>query len=77
MFEFVEMVKDNINNGFLFSIIVVFVSYVLYIVCDLFYGFYFKVNIFLIWGLYWSLDKLFLVDEILIEEFNVGDVFYI
>jgi nucleolar pre-ribosomal-associated protein 1 len=74
--ELAETARDNINDGPLPSPIVAFAVHALNVLRDPTSSLYPKVNAFLTRGPFWTLDRLPLVDEILLEEPAVGDTYY-
>ncbi len=74
--ELAETSREKVNDGPLPSPIVSFACHALDVLRDPLSSLYPKVNAFLTRGPTWSLDRLPLVDEILLEEPGVGDGYY-
>lgn len=74
--ELAETARDKINDEPLPSPIVSFAVHALHVVRDPTSSLYPKVNAFLTRGPFWNVDRLPLVDEILLEEPAVGDTYY-
>ncbi|KAK4156533.1 nucleolar pre-ribosomal-associated protein 1 [Chaetomidium leptoderma] len=74
--ELAETARDKVNDGPLPSTIASFACHALHVLRDPLSSLYSKVNNFLTRGPFWTLDRLPLVDEVLLEEPVVGDAYY-
>ncbi|KAK3390952.1 ribosome 60S biogenesis N-terminal-domain-containing protein [Podospora didyma] len=74
--ELAETAKGHVDDGPLPSPTVAFTCRALEVLRDPLSSLYPKVNLILTRGPVWNLDKLPLVDEILLEEPSVGDSYY-
>ncbi|KAK0629719.1 ribosome 60S biogenesis N-terminal-domain-containing protein [Bombardia bombarda] len=74
--ELAETAKGHVDDGPLPSPIVAFTCHGLRVLRDPLSSLYPKVNAFLTHSPVWNLDRLPLVDEILVEEPSVGDSYY-